>query len=322
MQIKFKKPDKEHVKISLDRLTRFKPVSEKYERVFDDILNKFLIQSDRKISEFSVGDKIKTAARILNSAALIPSNDFTLNEIIKKDENKVFYLSDKDKKFLNSKIDYRGLLNLFSLDELPVNLKRLKLQNDEDSDKTRKKYSTLYPVKKVVLVEGITEEILLIEFAKILGLDFEKEGIFVVGAGGKNQVAKKYYKMIEEIKIPVFILLDSDADETCGLILPKLRKRDLMHKIKEGEFEDILMGELIGNALNYHFSQNLINDDNNFEETGHRVLELHNYYKNNGWGEFKKADFAKIVREYLLFTKNPPVSDELKLITSEIKNLN
>lgn len=318
--MKFKTPDIQYIKICLDRLTRFKPVSERFNRVFDDILSKYLIQGEVKISEFTLDEKIQLAAEILNSAAKF-SSDFSLNEILKKDEERVFYLNQTDKKFLNSKIDYLALIDLLESDELPLNLKRLKLQGKFSSDKVREVYSTLFPVSKVVLVEGITEEILLIEFAKILGLDFKKEGIFVLGAGGKNQVARKYYKLIEEIKIPIFILLDSDAKEIFDIITPKLRDKDKIHLIKTGEFEDILTGKLIKNALNFHFAQNIINNENDFEENGHAVVELHDCYKNNGWGEFKKADFAKIIREYLQQAKNPPVSDELKMITDEIKNL-
>ena len=318
--MKFKTPDIQYIKICLDRLTRFKPVSERFNRVFDDILSKYLIQGEVKISEFTLDEKIQLAAEILNSAAKFRS-DLSLNEILKKDEERVFYLSSDDKKFLNSKIDYLALIDLLESDELPLNLKRLKLQGEFSSDKVREVYSTLFPVSKVVLVEGITEEILLIEFAKILGLDFKKEGIFVLGAGGKNQVARKYYKLIEEIKIPIFILLDSDAKEIFDIITPKLRDKDKIHLIKTGEFEDILTGKLIKNALNFHFAQNMLNNENEFEENGHAVVELHDCYKNNGWGEFKKADFAKIIREYLQQAKNPPVSDELKMITDEIKNL-
>lgn len=318
--MKFKTPDIQYIKICLDRLTRFKPVSERFNRVFDDILSKYLIQGEVKISEFTLDEKIQLAAEILNSAAKFRS-DLSLNEILKKDEERVFYLNQTDKKFLNSKIDYLALIDLLESDELPLNLKRLKLQGEFSSDKVREVYSTLFPVSKVVLVEGITEEILLIEFAKILGLDFKKEGIFVLGAGGKNQVARKYYKLIEEIKIPIFILLDSDAKEIFDIITPKLRDKDKIHLIKTGEFEDILTGKLIKNALNFHFAQNMINNENDFEENGHAVVELHDCYKNNGWGEFKKADFAKIIREYLQQAKNPPVSDELKMITDEIKNL-
>lgn len=318
--MKFKIPEIEYIQICLDRLTRFKPVSERYIRVIDDVLSKYLIQTDEKLSDIQMSRKIELAQTILNSAAK-NLTDLKLNQIIKNDEEKIFYLTNEDREFLNSKIDFLALINLLNENTLPLNLKRLKFQNNLTSNETREKYATLFPVSKVVLVEGITEEILLIEFAKILGLDFKKEGIFVLGAGGKNQVARKYYKLIEEIKIPIFILLDSDAKEIANLIIPKLRNKDKLHLIKTGEFEDILTGKLIKNALNFHFAQNMLNNENEFEENGHAVVELHDCFKNNGWGEFKKADFAKIIREYLHQAKNPPVSDELKLITDEIKNL-
>lgn len=318
--MKFKIPEIEYIQICLDRLTRFKPVSERYIRVIDDVLSKYLIQMDEKLSDIQMSRKIELAQTILNSAAK-NLTDLKLNEIIKNDEEKIFYLTNEDREFLNSKIDFLALINLLDENTLPLNLKRLKFQNNLTSNETREKYATLFPVSKVVLVEGITEEILLIEFAKILGLDFKKEGIFVLGAGGKNQVARKYYKLIEEIKIPIFILLDSDAKEIANLIIPKLRNKDKLHLIKTGEFEDILTGKLIKNALNFHFAQNMLNNENEFEENGHAVVELHDCFKNNGWGEFKKADFAKIIREYLHQATNPPVSDELKLITDEIKSL-
>ena len=318
--MKFKIPEIEYIQICLDRLTRFKPVSERYIRVIDDVLSKYLIQTDEKLSDIQMSRKIELAQIILNSAAK-NLTDLKLNEIIKNDEEKIFYLTNEDREFLNSKIDFLALINLLDENTLPLNLKRLKFQNNLTSNETREKYATLFPVSKVVLVEGITEEILLIEFAKILGLDFKKEGIFVLGAGGKNQVARKYYKLIEEIKIPIFILLDSDAKEIASLIAPKLRNKDKIHLIKTGEFEDILTGKLIKNALNFHFAQNMLNGESEFEENGHAVVELHDCFKNNGWGEFKKADFAKIIREYLHQDKNPPISDELKLITNEIKNL-
>lgn len=315
--MKFKIPTKDYIKISIDRLTRFKPVYEKYKRVFDDILNKHLIYDGEKLSCLNEKEKIELAVKIFNSA-FEEHSDFKLNEIIKKDEEEIFYLTKEEESYLNSKIDFESALQLFNLEELPLNLQRLKLQNGLESKEVRNKYSTLYPISKVVLVEGITEEILLIEFAKVLNLDFKKEGIFVLGAGGKNQVAKKYYKLIEEIKIPIFILLDSDANETYEIISPKLRKKDEIYKIVSGEFEDILPKNLIKNALNLHFTENLITEDNSFEDE-HTVIDITNCYRNNGWGDFKKADFAKIIREYLLTTKNPPVSDELITIINKIK---
>ncbi len=315
--MKFKTPTKEFIKISIDRLTRFKPVSERYTRVFEDIINKHLILNGEKFSDFTDEEKNNLAIEIFNSA-FDKACDFKINEIIKKDEEKIFYLTKEEKKFLSYKLNFAAALDLFEEKELPLNLKRLKLQKNLSSTEVREKFSTLYPISKVVLVEGITEEILLIEFAKILGLDFKKEGIFVLGAGGKNQAARKYLKLIEEIKIPIFILLDLDAYEIENILTPKLRKGDTLYKIKSGEFEDILSKNLIKNALNFHFAQNFITEDNEIEE-GHAVLDISNCYKNNGWGEFKKADFAKIIREYLLQTKNPPITDELRLIVEKIK---
>ena len=40
------------------------------------------------------------------------------------------------------------------------------------------------------IVEGITEEILLPVFSKLLGYDFYAHGIQIIPAGGKNQVVK------------------------------------------------------------------------------------------------------------------------------------
>ncbi len=312
--MKFKTPNHEYIKICLDRLTRFKPVSERYERVFDDILNKFLITKDDISDDDS---KIELAVKIFNSV-LNKKSDFRLNEIIKEDENKIFNLTSQDEKFLNSKIDFESALDLFELNELPLNLKRLKLQKTSKSEEVRENFSTLFPVSKIILVEGITEEILLIEFARILGLDFKKRGYYVIGAGGKNQVARKYYKLIEEVKIPIFILLDFDADEVMDLINHKLRKIDTAYKINSGEFEDILPKNLIKNALNHHFHENMHTEDNDFEE-GSTVDDLNVCYKNNGWGEFKKAAFAKIIREYLLLENTFKIEGELETIVELIK---
>ncbi len=316
--MKFKSLSKDYIKICIDRLTRFKPVCEKYSRVFNDIINKHLIDN-KNVSKMPYDQKAKIAVEIFNSS-FENLSDFKLNKIIKEDEEKIYNLTSEEKFYLNLNLDFESALSLFSENELPLNLKRLKLQKNNKSDEVRKKFSTLYPVSKVVLTEGITEEILLSEFAKILGTDFEKEGIYVLGAGGKNQVAKKYYQLAEEIKIPIFVLLDNDAGETENIILKKIRDIDDIYKIKTGEFEDILPENLIKNALNCHFSQNLQTKEN-IIGCGRTVFELQNCYKNNGWGEFKKSDFAKIIREYLHESKNPPVSDELKEIAKKIERL-
>lgn len=87
--MKFKIPEIEYIQICLDRLTRFKPVSERYIRVIDDVLSKCLIQMDEKLSDIQMSRKIELAQTILNSAAK-NLTDLKLNEIIKNDEEKIF----------------------------------------------------------------------------------------------------------------------------------------------------------------------------------------------------------------------------------------
>ena len=69
--------------------------------------------------------------------------------------------------------------------------------------------------------------------------DFDKNGIKLIGAGGKNQVAKLYCNLKNDLKIPIFILLDADAKTTAEQIKPILRESDKIYVIKHGEFEDI-----------------------------------------------------------------------------------
>ncbi|MFQ8626141.1 MAG: ATP-dependent endonuclease [Candidatus Gastranaerophilaceae bacterium] len=102
-----------------------------------------------------------------------------------------------------------------------------------------------------MLCEGITEETLLPVFAKICGCNFKEQGVYIISAGGKNQVVKYFYNFANSLKIPVFILLDNDAEENLREIEPKLRSFDKIHLLKSGEFEDLLPNSLITKTLNY-----------------------------------------------------------------------
>lgn len=329
--MKYKKIPKDYIKICTDRLTRFKPVYEKYNRVFLDIINKFLISS----ADFSLHeeknakniDKIcDIVCEIFNSSVPFEYDPF-ISKILAKEEEKSFILDDNDRKFLNSGLNLTGAIKYISDDcNLPKNLKRLSALlgcKEADTDILRRENSFLYPVKKVILTEGATEEILLSEFAKKLGYDFDKEGVLIIGAGGKNQVARKYYKMVNEIRLPVFILLDFDADETKELIMPKLRAQDEIYVIKSGEFEDILSLSLIINAINANFSNNLHCAAADFDPELKMTKNLHILFKNKGFGEYKKADFAKMVKNFMENSKNGDftVTSEIEEIIRKIKLL-
>ncbi len=326
--MRYKKIPKCYIKICLDRLTRFKTVNEKYERVFNDILNKYLILDPKiKKSDSSINNLSNQACEIFNAS--IPNTDNTqdpfIRDILLKEANACFNINQDDIKFLNAKLNLTEAIRYISDENiLPLNLKRLALleKNRElDSSELRKKYSLLYPLTKIVLTEGATEEILLSKFAAKLGYNFYKEGVLVIAAGGKNQVARKYYKMAENIKLPIFILLDSDAIETKELILPKLKNKDRIHLIKTGEFEDILTIDLITNAINFNFSNNLHCNINDFEPKTKMTKNLHDLFKQKGFGEYQKAEFAKMVANYLENNNTINIGPEIEEIIEEIKKL-
>ena len=120
-----------------------------------------------------------------------------------------------------------------------------------------------------------------------------------IPAGGKNQVARKYYQMIEYTKIPLFILLDKDAKSIKELIEPKLRPIDSLYLINSGEFEDLIPKNILQNTINcVHSSDfNCIWED--FDDNLTMVNNLENIYKKYGFGEFKKAKFALDLKDYI-----------------------
>ena len=180
----------------------------------------------------------------------------------------------------------------------------------------RKDKGLKFPIQKVLLVEGITEEILLPAFSMYLGYDFYKEGIQIIAAGGKNQVVKMYYKLIEELKIPIFVLLDKDAEENIKQIKPKLRDIDKIHLVSCGEFEDLLPKSLIIKTINNELNNFASISEEDLDSSIPEAKNLENIFKTKGLHEFKKADFAKLVKDNI--TEDTDISSEIASIIMEI----
>lgn len=69
---------------------------------------------------------------------------------------------------------------------------------------------------KIILVEGPTEELSLPVYLEAVGLDTLKEGIAIIGVGGKGNLAK-WWRFFTVYKIPVFICFDNDkGDDRSG----------------------------------------------------------------------------------------------------------
>lgn len=338
--MKYKKLTKEQIIISLDRLTRFKNTKEKYFRVFSDILISNLIEPKLKKSDIENIDYSIIAeyvSEIFNNSIESVNNNIYINKYLKDYENNIFVNNNETQKLLDNNINYIDALKLVP-EDCPVNLKwlnemsvllssfqslsakelqQLVLKNPKQvrNDKKLK-----FPIEEVILVEGITEEILLPVFARLLGYDFYAHGIQVIAAGGKNQVVKMYYKLSQELRIPIFVLLDKDAEDNINQIKPRLRDNDRIHLVSCGEFEDLLPKELIIRTVNSHFENFLAISEKDLNQDLPTAKILEELFKTQGLHEFKKAEFAKLIREQI--KSDGDVSQEIRAIVDEIKFTN
>lgn len=317
--MKYKKLTDKQIIISIDRLTRFKSTEEKYLRVFKDIVSSSLLEPVLKKKDLEALDYAELrdiATEIFNSSLQEKSEDYFINDVLRDYENAVFNNSEEVQNLLNNKLNYVSALALVK-SEAPKNLRWLKRISPKMSLlDVRQEYATRYPISKIVLAEGITEEILLPKFGWLLGYDFDKEGVFVLGAGGKNQVVKTYYKLAEELKIPIFVLLDNDAMENLNQITPRLREQDKIHLISSGEFEDLLPQGLLLKTVNSEFQNFVTITETEFLPELSAVANLVEIFRLKGLHEFKKADFAQKVSENIFDESD--VSEEIKQIFLEL----
>ena len=322
--VKVKPLTKEQLTISIDRLTRFKNPEVKYLRVFGELITNNLIQPKYKKSDIEKMDseEVKNLAELiinysLENLGLPKDEDYIINQRLYDYEKSVYIINENIEKFLKNKINYKAFVTLID-ENSPKNLKWLKaLGSPMDIKQERFKNSLRFPVEKVVIAEGATEETLLPEFAKRCGYDFDKEGIYVLSAGGKNQVVKLYYILVDSLKLPIFVLLDKDAKENLEEIKPKLRSIDKIHLLACGEFEDLLPLELVQRTLDYQLNNISMMEKEMLNAPEPRVKILEEVFKTRGMHEFKKVEFDQMVKKNI--KTNADISDEICEIINEIK---
>lgn len=321
---KVKPLTKSQIIISIDRLTRFKNTETKYLRVFKDILTQNLIEPKFKKTDLEKMDysELRNWAEFvinysLEMAGLTLENDYLINQRLLNYENSVFENNKNVQELLNNKINYKACLSYID-EKSPKNLLWLKiLEISSDIRKSRFDNSLRFPVEKVVIVEGATEETLLPEFAKRCGYDFDKEGIYILSAGGKNQVVKLYYQLVESLKLPIFVLLDKDAKENLEEIQPRLRDIDKIHLLDCGEFEDLLPIKLVERTLDYELKNISMLEKEKLNEDIPRVKFLEEVFKTRGMHEFKKVEFAQMVKKNIKHEED--ISPEVVEIIDEIR---
>ena len=328
-KIKFIPASPEDLILALDRLTRFKYPEIKYYRVFSELLCKYF--KEPRLSKNQIKDMdtavLKRLVEIFWNESVSKytpavKSDKQLNELLLKELYDTYNLSQEVKILTDINININGVLALISdKNNLPLNLKRLAVIEHDHQNliEKRQKYGLRFPVEKVVLCEGITEEILLPRFAKLSGFDFDKNGVKLISAGGKNQVAKLYCELKDELKIPIFILLDADAVEISEKINCVLRDTDSMYLICHGEFEDIFSLNLIKRTINKRFKNICECCIADFKRNEPMTKTLSEFYRLHELGDFQKADFAKELAQNLKYEAD--LTDEIKQIVDRIKIL-
>ena len=324
--MKIKPLSKEQIIISIDRLTRFKNPEVKYLRVFKDIVVHNLLSPNFSKAELDEIDyeslknyaqeifnySVKTIFKTLNT-------DFSVNKMLSEYEQSVYKCDENILKLLDNTLDYKSCIQFINQDS-PNNLKWLKsLFLKENTKELRNKNSFKFPIEKVVIVEGATEELLLPEFAKLCDYDFDKNGIYILPAGGKNQVVKLYYELCESLKLPIYVLLDKDGVQNAKEISHKQRVKDNIHIIECGEFEDLLSKDLVERTLNDALENISEINENISEDEGHRVEYLEEIFKHRGMHEFKKVEFSQMVKKHI--KSKSDLTDEICEIINEIQKI-
>ena len=92
----------------------------------------------------------------------------------------------------------------------------------------------------------------------------------------------------------------------------------MVHVLECGEFEDALPLPLIKKALSYDLKNISIIENGSFNYEIGMVKNLEEIFRYRGMHEFKKADFAQIVRKNLNSVDD--VSPEIADIIRKIKN--
>ena len=215
---------------------------------------------------------------------------------------------DLSKDLLLSKLD--------SLDDIP-DFELLFYKLSQVSQANRISLKTPLPEKMILLVEGSTEEIVLPHLAKCMGIDFNELGIKTISVGGKNQILKHYSTWSEYSRLPVRVVLDSDAQEQADEIKDILRAEDKIFLLKDGEFEDCFSIEAVIDLCNQIIlmDQDPLNIEE-FDLDARRTHDLNKIWRSRGLGDFDKVLFAEAIVDYI--DSKSQVPRELQEIISEI----
>jgi hypothetical protein len=174
------------------------------------------------------------------------------------------------------------------------------------------------PVCELVLAEGNTEALMIPAIAEAMGHNLDREGIMVLPVGGKNQMLQQYVNYAEHLSIPIYIVMDRDAQSLLPDLTYYQRDQDQIFVLEEGEFEDIYAPDLIVKTINTCYQPSHPVTKMMLKDPKHegRVKIMQRLWQQLGLGLFDKIDFAQYMAQMIRAEKR--VSPEMESLIQKI----
>lgn len=174
----------------------------------------------------------------------------------------------------------------------------------------------------LLLVEGQTELLLLPHFSRIMGMDLSHHGVHIWAAGGVNQVLRRYLAIRDMVKLPIVMVLDSDATDQAEILDGMLRDCDRLIIWQDGEIEDTIETSILLRSINALINDNhagVVLNLSDIPPVGHRSEALNKLWRNRGLGSFNKLGLATYLCEAIRQLTDIPV--QARALISAICNL-
>lgn len=174
----------------------------------------------------------------------------------------------------------------------------------------------------LLLVEGQTELLLLPHFSRIMGMDLSHHGVHIWAAGGVNQVIRRYLAIKDIVKLPIVMVLDSDATNQAEILDGMLRDCDQLIIWQDGEIEDTLDAAILLHSVNALIYDNHAGSALNLSDippVGRRGEELNKLWRNRGLGSFDKINLAAYLCETVRQLSDIPI--QARALISTVCNL-
>jgi hypothetical protein len=171
--------------------------------------------------------------------------------------------------------------------------------------------------KRLLLVEGATEQILLPHFAECIASDWNERAVLVIPAGGANQVVRRYPVLRAQLKLPIDCLLDGDVSSHAQLVASQLKQGDRLYVLESGAIEEAFPRDQIVDLVNAYFDTSgvgLIFTPVTLQELDSATNQesMEKLWRKRNRGSFDKTGFAKVVAESITTAGQIP---------AEIRNL-